>query len=165
MWDKGDERRQKWWMFYVEVVNGSSVWVCIRIPWGPLGEYACLGPRPKQIKTSGVSPSHLVLKLPRWFLMCFQGWECSRSEVNKRWLTDQIQPTTWGFFFFFKNFFKCFFLKYILLIMLLQLSHFFFPFSPSPLNPPSLQQSTHLSSCPWVIHISSLASPIPILFF
>ena len=48
--------------------------------------------------------------------------------------------------------------------MLLQLSHFFsplyFPLPYTPL-PPSFP---HLSSCPWVIHISSLASLFPILF-
>ena len=56
------------------------------------------------------------------------------------------------------------FFKYILLIMLLQLSHFFLPFIP--LYPvPSIPASfLHLSSCPWVIHISSLATPFPILF-
>ena len=46
--------------------------------------------------------------------------------------------------------------------MLLQLSHFP-PLLPSVLHLPP----THiprLSSCPWVIHINSLASPFPILF-
>ena len=57
-----------------------------------------------------------------------------------------------------------FIFKYILLIMLLQLSHFFLPFIP--LHPvPSLPPSfPYLSSCPQVIHISSLTSPFPILF-
>ena len=58
-----------------------------------------------------------------------------------------------------KNFFK-----YILLIMLLQLSHFFLPFIPLHLVPCLPPSFPHLSSCPWVIHISSLASPFPILF-
>ena len=48
--------------------------------------------------------------------------------------------------------------------MLLQLSHFFLPFIPlraaHPL-PPSFPQ---LTSCSWVIHVSFLASPFPILF-
>ena len=55
-------------------------------------------------------------------------------------------------------------LKYILLIMLLHLSHFlvlFIPLCPVPALPPSLP---HLSSCPWVVHISPLASSFPILF-
>ena len=43
--------------------------------------------------------------------------------------------------------------------MLLQLSHFFLPFIP--LHPIPFP---HLSSCPWMIYISSLASPFPILF-
>ena len=41
-------------------------------------------------------------------------------------------------------------------------------FPPLPLSTqyhPSLQHSSHpLSSCPWVVHVSSLASPFPILF-
>ena len=48
--------------------------------------------------------------------------------------------------------------------MLLQFSHFFFPLFPSALHPASHQHSLTLSSCPWVIHISSLASPFPVLF-
>ena len=36
---------------------------------------------------------------------------------------------------------------------------FFSPFSPSTLYSPA-----PLSSCPWVAHVSSLASPFPILF-
>ena len=67
--------------------------------------------------------------------------------------------------------FCCFyFFKYILLIMLLRLFHILLPFiplcptPPSTLHPPTHQHSPHPSSCPWVIHISSLASPFPILF-
>ena len=39
---------------------------------------------------------------------------------------------------------------------------FFFPLFPSALYPPP--SFPHLSSRPWVLHISSLASPFPILF-
>ena len=49
--------------------------------------------------------------------------------------------------------------------MLLQLSHFFLPFIPlHPVHPfpPSFP---HLSSCPWIVHESSLVSPFPTLFF
>ena len=59
--------------------------------------------------------------------------------------------------------FAQFFLKYILLIMLLYLSHFL-PFTPlhlAHLLPPTFPP---YSSCPWVMHISSLASTFPILF-
>ena len=47
--------------------------------------------------------------------------------------------------------------------MLLQLSHFppFIPLCPAS---PSQLHSPHLSSCSWVLHISSLASSFPILF-
>ena len=56
-----------------------------------------------------------------------------------------------------------FFIHIYLLIMLLQLSHFFSPLFPSALHtPPS--SIPRFSSCPWVKHISSLASTFPILF-
>ena len=46
--------------------------------------------------------------------------------------------------------------------MLLQLSYFFLPFIPlHPVRPPS--SIPHLSLCLWVIYISSLDSPFPIL--
>ena len=57
------------------------------------------------------------------------------------------------------------FLKNILLIMLLQLYHFCLPLSSSALYPTSLRHSSSpLSSCPWVVRISSLASPFLTLF-
>ena len=56
------------------------------------------------------------------------------------------------------------FLKYILLIILLQLSHFFLPFIPLRPAPPLVPAFPCLCSCPWDVHISSLASPFPILF-
>ena len=51
----------------------------------------------------------------------------------------------------------------ILLIMLLQLSHFPSLYSslPSTPLPPAFSP---LTSCPWVMHRSSLASPFPLLF-
>ena len=55
------------------------------------------------------------------------------------------------------------FFKYILLIMLLQLSQFF-PFAYLHLVPPFPPAFPSLSSCPWVMHVSSLASTVPILF-
>ena len=54
--------------------------------------------------------------------------------------------------------------KYILLILLVQSSHFVLPFIPlCPMRPLPLS-FPHLSSCPWVGHIGSLASPFPIQF-
>ena len=55
------------------------------------------------------------------------------------------------------------FFKYILLIMLLQLSHFpsFILLCPAY---PLLPAFPPFSSCPWVVHINSLASTFPILF-
>ena len=48
--------------------------------------------------------------------------------------------------------------------MLLQLCLFFPLCTLQPTIPHSLQQSPHHCSCPWIMHISSLASPFPILF-
>ena len=57
-----------------------------------------------------------------------------------------------------------YFLSYILLIILLQLSWFFL-LCPSPHRTPhSLRQFPHHCSCPWVMRISSLATPFPILY-
>ena len=56
------------------------------------------------------------------------------------------------------------FFKYILLIILLQLSHFFLSFISVHPPHPSYQNLPAFSSCPWVVHITSLASPFPILF-
>ena len=66
------------------------------------------------------------------------------------------------FFNLFKNFYLLIF-KIYLLIMLLQLSHFppFTPLHPAHPLPPTFPP---YSSCPWVIHVSSLASPFPILY-
>ena len=56
------------------------------------------------------------------------------------------------------------FYKYLLLMMLLQLSQIFSLCSPPPSTPHSLWQFPPLSSCQWVMYVSSLASPFPILF-
>ena len=56
------------------------------------------------------------------------------------------------------------FFKYILLVMLLQLSLFCLPFPPLHSVPPLPPALPHVSSCPWVVHRSSLASSFPILF-
>ena len=39
------------------------------------------------------------------------------------------------------------------------------PRPPSTQHPQSLRQSPHHCSCPWVMHISSLATSFPILYF
>ena len=57
------------------------------------------------------------------------------------------------------------FFNYILLIMLLQLFEFL-PLCPLWLSTPhSLGHSPFLCSCPSVMHISSLATPFPILYY
>ena len=48
--------------------------------------------------------------------------------------------------------------------MLLLLSHFFLPFIPLCPPPPLPPAFPHLISYPWVVYISSLASPFLILF-
>ena len=41
----------------------------------------------------------------------------------------------------------------------------FSPCPPTPSTPNSLRQSPHHCSCPWVMQISSSATPFPILYF
>ena len=48
--------------------------------------------------------------------------------------------------------------------MLLQLSHFLFPFIPLHPAYHLTPTSPSITSCPWVVHVSSLTSPFPILF-
>ena len=61
-----------------------------------------------------------------------------------------------GNFILFK---KIHFIDYVVTVVLI-----FPPVPSSTQYPHSLQQPPTLSSCPWVVHISSLASPFPILF-
>ena len=61
-------------------------------------------------------------------------------------------------FFFLLFFFKVYFIDYAIIFV-----PFFLPFIPfCPISP--FPPASPVSSCPWVIHISSLASPFPILF-
>ena len=68
----------------------------------------------------------------------------------------KINSTKVGFYFF-----KIYFIFYAVTV-----GHFF-PLSfitLCPVSPTLPSAFSHLSSCPWVVHISSLASPFPILF-
>ena len=62
--------------------------------------------------------------------------------------------------FFFFVFLWHFFFKCILLIMLLQLFQYFY----YPLSPSTLHLSPPPGSCPRVVHVSSLASLVPMWF-
>ena len=57
-------------------------------------------------------------------------------------------------------FFKVYFIDYTITVV----SFLFSPFSPSVLHHTRNRIPCSLSSCPWVIYISSLASTFPILF-
>ena len=96
-------------------------------------------------RARGLAPQ-AILMLPTEEALCEWSWEIGL------WLSSS--------FFFFYN---LGFLKYILLIMLLQLFHFplFIPLLPAHPLPPTFPL---FSSCPWVIHISSLVSTFPTLF-
>ena len=63
-------------------------------------------------------------------------------------------------FEYFVHVYLFIYFQYILLIMLLQFSQFFLIYPPSTLHPPTLHHSP-LSSCPWVVCISSLISLFP----
>ena len=103
-----------------------------------------------------------MVNVPNFCLILNLGLKSSCSStcicfLGSQWHTPgQLQYNYWGqdFFPFLK--------KIYLLIMLLQLSHFppFTPLHPAHPLPPTFPL---YSSCPWVIHISSLASTFPIL--
>ena len=68
------------------------------------------------------------------------------------------QRISFLFHLFIYLFFKIYFIDYAITVV---------PFPPLYSPPPCTSPPTHLpslSSCPWVIHISSLASPFPRLF-
>ena len=54
---------------------------------------------------------------------------------------------------------KIYFIEYALTVVPI-----FLPVPPSTWYPPFHPSMPHLNSCPWVVHISYLASPFPILF-
>ena len=56
--------------------------------------------------------------------------------------------------------FLLYFIDYAVTVVLI-----FFPFLPSAQQPHSLRQFPHHRSCPWVMCMSSLATPFPILYF
>ena len=58
-----------------------------------------------------------------------------------------------------KIIFKVYFIDYAITVV-----PFFLPFIPFHPIPPYSSASPPLSSCPWVVHVSSLASPFPLLF-
>ena len=91
---------------------------------------------------------------------CHAQWfHCPENPVHSAY--DPSSPSSWPLLILllFHSF-----LKYILLTMLLQLSHSFLPFIPLCSIPPFPPSFPHLSSCPWVMHKSSLASTFSILF-
>ena len=61
--------------------------------------------------------------------------------------------------FFFLSFFKIYFIDYAITVV-----PFFLPLISICYVPPPPPSFPHLSSCPWVVHISSLVSSFPILF-
>ena len=103
------------------------------------------------LQSSQNADSHLFFKVTDWFLKCI--WECKVYRIAFFFLKRRsIMEKAMTFFF------KIYFIDYAITVVP------FFPplYSPLPCtSPPSFP---HLTSCPWVIHISSLASPFPILF-
>ena len=61
---------------------------------------------------------------------------------------------------FIIQFFKLYFIDYGITVVPV-----FPPIPPSTQHPPSLRQSPHRCSCPWVMHVSSLAAPFPVPYF
>ena len=108
------------------------------------------------------------MKSPKAGLVCSQGVKantfaaCSRAQALISCSKFFLSPFFgWRIVFLFLSLFKIliYFIDYAITVV-----SFSSPlYSPLPCTsfPPSFP---HLSSCPWVIHVSSLASPFPILF-
>ena len=105
---------------------------------------------------------HEILPIFKDIIVCsvlcrYPFWTPSLSFPSQYWLPTISLGCKLLFFYYYYYF------KYILLGTLLQLSHFppFIPLHPVHPLPPTFPA---FSSCPWIIYISSLASPFPILF-
>ena len=85
--------------------------------------------------------------------------EFSLSHLSFAKLTMCLSGNTCTFFFLgFPLFFLIYFIDYAVPFSQ------FFPLCLRPPGTPIPSNTPPLSSCPWVMHISSLASPFPILF-
>ena len=73
---------------------------------------------------------------------------------------DFLNPFVCLSLMFHFSLFQVYFIDYAITVV-----PFFYPlYLPLPCTPLPPASHPHLSSCPWVVHISSLASPFPILF-
>ena len=117
---------------------------------------------PRPGKGRNINNTHITLSpLLKFYILISHSLKLFSTYCFKHW-AKFFQVLS--FSFFLPGISPFFFLKYILLVMLLQLSHFFLPFiplHPAPHFPPAFP---HFSSWPWVVHISSLVSPYSILF-
>ena len=81
-------------------------------------------------------------------------WESNLQHLCMGWCSNQLSLPT--------KLKHAIFLNHFLLIMLVQLSQFF---PLCVIHPATHRPSPHHCSCPWVMHVSSLATPFPIIFF
>ena len=79
-----------------------------------------------------------------------------RTQADMDGISNNLQVTLFQYLFL-----KVYFIDYAITVVPIFFSHL----STSAVHPPPSLMSPALSSCPWVIHIRSLASPFPILFF
>ena len=103
-------------------------------------------------------------KLPDFFalithLICSPLFPSMRGQESVIWEDSGANHTNQKKQLYFFEFFKLYFINYAIIVVP------FFPLlSPFTSAPYSLRQSPHHCSCPWVICVSSLAAPYPILY-
>ena len=103
------------------------------------------------IKTRTTTMSHSIVS----HVLGFQQWVLSPQYCVT---THYGKSLMYKLIFIPVVFLKVYFIDYAITVV-----PFFSPLSPSTLHP-ALTSILPLSSCPWVVHISSLASPFSILF-
>ena len=124
-------------------------------PSAPMGSWGV-----GRVAIIGIEEAIELHEIIRWFRGQHQSQICRPSPSSPTcklvflWLELTWVETNWLSPRFF---------KYILSIMLLKLSHLF-PLCAPPTNLPRPSSSPPFSSHPWVVCVSSLASPFPILF-
>ena len=106
-------------------------------------------------------------------IFCILYWDCI-SFISALIFIISFPLCSLGFFFvvlfqvpFLKNIFYWLYLLIMIIdnYILLQLPQYFSHCTPSPSTPHTLRQSLHHCSGTWAMHISSLATALPVLYF
>ena len=135
--------------------QGKTVWSLLKYALLGQAEWDACSPTGGWLITTSVGLLIFIPKTKFSALLCILTW-WSWAFIYLLWTSVFILLFTYSHFYF---------LNYILLIMVLQLSQFFSLCPPPSSTTHSFWQSWHHCSCPWVTCIGSLVTPFSILYF